>query len=284
MDGVAVDRAVRRTGAYGFAISGVPDVADQLVPAPPSWPDLWLRVERPEPGADDHERMDESRARLRIRSGGSVVIERCPSRATFRLPASPAPAALVHPHLSSVAAVASYWRGRETFHAGGFVVNGRAWGVLGEKTSGKSSMLALLADAGVGIVSDDLLVIECGTAFAGPRSIDLRPAAAAHLGIGRCLGRIGDRERWRVALPQIEPELPLAGWVTLRWGAAPKLRALRGSDRLVELLRHRALRVPPKHGGPALQLSALPLVEFTRPRLWSSAPDALRRLLDHVAG
>ena len=42
----------------------------------------------------------------------------------------------------------AYWLGRESFHAGGFVVGGKTWGILGGRGSGKSTTVARLALAG----------------------------------------------------------------------------------------------------------------------------------------
>ena len=103
----------------------------------------------------------------------------------------------MHPYLAPVALVMARWLGREGFHGGGIVAGGGVWGVLGDKTAGKSTTLAWLAREGVGVVSDDVLVIDGGTALAGPRSVDLREEAAERLGVGEPMGRVGQRERWR---------------------------------------------------------------------------------------
>ncbi len=178
--------------------------------------------------------------------------------------------------------MAAHWLGRESFHAGGFAAGGGVWGVLGDKGAGKSSMLASLARAGIPVVSDDVLVLDGRTALAGPRSIDLRSDAAARLGAGEPLGAIGDRERWRVPLEPISPELPLRGWVVLGWDERTIIRRPQGSERLNSLLPHRGARLyPPKPEG-LIDLSSLPLIELRRARRWDSADDALDRLLDAV--
>ncbi len=228
--------------------------------------------------------LDEHTATLRLRSGGSVVVDRATERATFSLPAPPRAAALLHPHLASVAVVASYWHGRDSFHAGGFVSDGGVWGLLGDKGSGKSSTLGSLVLAGVPVFCDDVLVLDGKMALAGPRSVDLRTDAARRLGAGEPLGVIGERERWRLALAPVEPELPLRGWVTLRWAQGTTVRAMRGSERLRELLGHRALRLGPPDPSTPIELSSLPFLELSRPRGWSSMRDSLACLLDAVGG
>lgn len=224
----------------------------------------------------------DSEARLHLRSGGAVVIDRTAQCATFTMARAPSTAALLHPHLAAVAAVSSHWRGRDSFHAGAFVTHGGVWGVVGDKVAGKSSMLAALAAEGVPILTDDVLIVDAGTAFAGPRAIDLRADAAASFGPTRPLGRIGDRDRWRLALDPVPPELPFRGWVTLRWAESVRVRPLEGADRLAELLRHRALRLPPPDPPALLDLSSRPILELSRPRRWGSLPDALRALLEAV--
>lgn len=270
----------RRGGAYGFEIKGVEADGSQLIDAPGHWPSIELRVRisnGPLPRADH---LGPRTATLRLRSGGSVLVERGAGRATFSLPARPHPAALLHPYLAPAAMVASYWRGREGFHAGAFVAGGGVWGLLGEKGSGKSTTLAALADAGTLVFCDDVLILDNGIAFAGPRSIDLRGDVAHRFGAAEPLGVIGQRERWRLALGPTDPELPLRGWVALRWADETSIRSLRGGERIRELLPHRGLRVPPLNGKAPIELSALPFLELSRRKGWDSLPEALERLLE----
>jgi hypothetical protein len=276
------ERADAPRGAYGFTLAGVPEARALLVPAPRHWPGLELGVRvssAPEPPAD---RVDDATAVLRLRSGGSVAIDRRAGRATFSFAARPTDGALVHPHLAAVASVSAYWLGRETFHGGGFCAGGGVWGLLGGKEAGKSSLLASLARAGVPVVSDDLLVLDGLTALAGPRSIDLRGDAASAFAGAEPLGVIGGRERWRLLLGPVGAELPLRGWVTLSWGGEVDVRALRGSGRLRTLGAHRGARLHPPDAGALIELSALPFLELARPRSWSSASEAVSRLLEAV--
>jgi hypothetical protein len=204
--------------------------------------------------------------------------------ATFTLAAEPMASALIHPHLAAVAAVWAHWAGHDGFHAGAFLTDGGVWGVLGEKGSGKSSILAALAKRGVPIVCDDVLVLADRTAFAGPRSIDLRADAAEQLGIGEPLGVIGERERWRVGLGPIEPELPFRGWIALGWSQQPMIRPLEGAGRLRQLLANRALLVPPRSPSSVFDLAELPFFEFSRPRRWDTMYGALGDLLGAISG
>jgi hypothetical protein len=151
---------------------------------------------------------------------------------------------------------------------------------VGEKGSGKSSTLAHLMLNDHDVVTDDILVLRQGLALAGPRCLDLRAGPAARLGGATPLGVVGLRERWRVPLGAVEPELPLRGWVTLAWDDRPEVRMVRGAERLLSLTPHRAVRLPPRNPGVLVHLSSLPLLELRRPRRWQALPDATARLLD----
>ena len=256
--------------------------ASQLVEAPPHWPSIELRVRVSAASPAPAEYLGADMASLNVRPRGCVVIDRLRQNAVFTLPTRPTATALVHPHFAAVAAVSSLWRGRDSFHAGAFVADGRVWGLLGEKGFGKSSTLAALARRGVPVLSDDVLVLDGDTAFAGPRSLDLRADAARRLGTGQPLGVVGERERWRMPLGTIESELPFLGWVRLRWSEVPRVRELRGSERLRELLVSRALHTPPPDMAALIDYAARPFFELSRPRDWSSMEDGLRRLLAAV--
>ena len=156
--------------------------------------------------------------------------------------------------------------------AGGVVAGGGVWAVLGHKTAGKSTMLAWLALSGLGVVSDDVLVIDDGTVLAGPRSIDLR-------------GRPPSGSARGAARPCRRP-LALAPAARPGRGGAPAARAgsrssgatrsrsstLRGAERLAALLPHRGVRLAPTEPSALLRLSALPHLRLIRPRRWESLP------------
>lgn len=272
-------------GAYGFTLRGVDGARELLVEAPAQWPllELCCRIATGPPPR--RESVSQERAELLLTAGGSVAIDRAALRAEYALPRAVTPGALVHPHLAPAAAVAARWLGRESFHGGTVVLGDGAWALLGDKEAGKSSTLAWLALAGRGVLSDDLLVLDGLTALAGPRSIDLRAQSARELGVGEPLGRIGLRDRWRLALDPIAAEVPLRGWIVLTWGAgAPVLDRVRGAARLQAIVPHRAVRLLPSDPGALVALSALPCYELRRERTWSALPDATALLVEQLSG
>jgi hypothetical protein len=169
------------------------------------------------------------------------------------------------------------------FHAGAFVVDGKAWAVAGDKGAGKSTTLGWLATRGIDVLSDDLLVVADGWVHAGPRCLDLRQEAAAHLGIGTCIGMIGDRERWRHDLPPTASIVRLGGWIYPAWGSRIQVSSVPPADRLGLLTQNLSLRVPPPSPADTLHTIALPTWQWTRPRDWATVDDSITALLDHVA-
>jgi len=269
-------------GAYGLRLANVERARRFLAPARPSWPRLEIR-RRVGDGGGGPDWLTESKARLTLQTGGEIHVDRERGRAMYIVPRRLGAAELVHPLLAPVAAVMAYWLGRECFHAGAFVAGGRAWGIIGERGSGKSTTVAELALADVPIVGDDLLVVGEGTVFGGPRAVDLREDAAERLGVGESLGVVGARERWRLSLPATEPELPLGGWIFLAWGERVEMAPVPGSERLVRLHAGRGVNLPPRNADVLLELASLPAWELRRPKSWGSAGDALQRLLETVA-
>ncbi len=267
-------------GAYGLRITGLPEAEHLLVRAPQEWPEIRISARRGSiEGSVD--RVDEERATFVL--GGAVAeVERSPGIVAFTFEDEPDPEAIVHPYLAPVAGLVSHWYGRDCLHAGAFVARDGAWGVLGERAGGKSSTLARLALDGVPIVTDDVLVLDGETAFAGPRAVDLRAEPARALGVGEPLGILGKRERWRLRLDDAAPDWPLRGWVFLAWGDELSVSAVSAGERLQRLAAERVLRLPLPDPRTLLSLSALPAFELRRPRQWSSLETATSLLLESL--
>jgi hypothetical protein len=283
---MADERATARPpgefGAYGLRLANVARARRYLAPAKAAWPRLEIK-RRVEEVETPREWLAETKALLRLQTGGEIRLDRQRGRATYVVPRRLRAAELVHPFLAPAAAVMAYWLGRECFHAGAFVAAGKAWGLIGGRGSGKSTTVAELALAGVPIVGDDLLVVQGRAVYAGPRAVDLRGDAAKRLGVGESLGLIGARERWRLPLPATRPEVPLGGWIFLAWGDRVETSRVSPAERVVRLHAGRGINLPPRDAEVMLELASLPAWELRRPRSWRSAGDALERLLETVA-
>ena len=272
------------TGELGRALAGA---SQWMLPPAPSWPSWRLQWTPLSAAAFDQPARDElsaDRARLvASASGGWIELDR-PSQSTrFHTPEPLSPAALVHPYLTSTAAIAAHWLGRTPFHAGGFSIGGGAWGVLGGREMGKSSLLMGLHAAGVTVVSDDLIVLEEGRVYSGPRCLDLRQGAAERFGTGRSLGRVGRRDRWRVDLPPAPPDLPLAGWVVLGWSSDVVIELVGTSQRLGALATNRAVTARGEVPRDLLDAVAHPVLLFSRSRDWAKMSEGIERLLEALA-
>ncbi len=270
-------------GAYGLALAGVDSAARSLVPAEAHWPAYTLvnTIGQSEQLLD---RLGDDRAELRLRSGGTILVDRQEARAEFVTPEALTSDELVHPYLAPVAAVAARWHGRDSFHGGAFELGGDVWGLLADREGGKSTTLAWIAAQGLPVVCDDMLVLEDRTPHVGPRVLDLRAEAAERLSAGDYLGIVGARERWRLELGPVPARCQFRGWIFLTWGDDIVVEPVPASQRLPRLTEHLGLRVPPLSPPRFLELTALPGWEFRRPRGWDRFEEAGSRLLAALAG
>jgi hypothetical protein len=278
---MALER-VAHDGAWGLRFPTLTAASAVMVDAP-DWPTVDLEVEFGVPDdGDDSSEWDAEGMHVRLLAGGRLEIS-WPDRVRLLLRDHPIPECVVQPHLTTAAASIALHTGRQAFHAGAFNVGGRTWGVLGAKEAGKSSTLALVAARGAAVVTDDLLVVERGSALAGPRCIDLRPEAAAVLGIGEALGTVGLRERWRVRVDPCPLATPVVGWVVPAWGDAP-LTPVAPVDRLRILLAHCALQgITMNDPDEYLRLASLPMLSWSRRRDWTAAGPSVDELLGRLA-
>ncbi len=252
--------------------------------APERWSDWHIEIAtgtgRP------NEFVDDSRARLICEPSGWVDIERATRNSKLFLPEMPTMPEIAHPRLGITGIVAAYWRGDHRFHAGAFIADGFAWGILGSKGDGKSSLLATLASMGIPVLADDVLIIDRRLrALAGPRCVDLRPEAALALGIGQSIGLVGARQRWRTRLGKVPCEVPLGGFVCLEWGRTAVSR-LSLEDRVRMLYANQALLLG-EHRDSAIslmELFGLPIVRMRRPRQIEGIAETGEILLDAIHG
>lgn len=283
-------------GIYGFALTlEYPDaaIAARLTSAPAHWPVLHVRrsVERvplgsPDPAATPttEVEMDEHLARVTL-PDGTATMHRDSREAWFRTSAALSSDEMVHPMLGYAALAFANWMGREAFHAGVFLSGKRAWALLGERGSGKSSTLGWLACNGTPIVADDLLFLDGRTAFVGPRTIDLASATASHLGLaeGLDLEQVRQGFRLRLALDPLAPEHQLAGWVSLAWGEELQMASVPPAGRIPLLIEHGHQPRGEANWSSILALASLPTFQLTRPRELHSLASAGELLLAATA-
>jgi hypothetical protein len=252
-----------RLGVYGLCLPDLKGASNLLIPGPASWIDWHIHRRLGEDRPEEH--LDDQRARVWSQPAGWVDVDRRGQSATLHLPSLPTDGEIVHPYLASTASIVARWRGLHSFHAGAFVMHGRAWAILGPKGAGKSSLLASMALAGIPILTDDVLVIRDDHGLAGPRCIDLRHESAMSLGVGEALGVVGLRERWRLHPGLVEPEVRIAGWICLEWGER-RFATVPAGDRPAVLLGSLALRVQPADPTSLMELLTLPMFALRHPR------------------
>lgn len=268
-------------GAYGLVLRGFEpeDLLAQL-PLDCSWPQVEVQSvggtrQRVEGEVD---RVDQHRASLSMLDGDHAFLDRERSRATYVAAEERSDGRALHPFLTVVGTVFAWWLGHEAFHGGGFLAGGGAWGVLGDREAGKSSMLAAVSLSGRVVLTDDLLVVAGATAFVGPRCIDLRPnvASALRLEGSTCVVRGGERRR----LPQTPAPAgaPMRGWIFPIWGERLELAPLTPRERMALLHAHRC--VPGTPGSEFIQLIDLPAWRLVRPRRWDLLERTVEWLLD----
>jgi len=193
---------------------------------------------------------------------------------------------LAHPYLGLPAALFAHWSGKESLHAAAAVVEGRAWGLVGNSEHGKSTLAGALFAAGHTVLVDDVLVTDGTDAFAGPRCIDLRDGVGARLGLTLPTQRARGDTRDRVQLPPMQACVPLGGFVHLAWaepGDGPTMVKLAAKERLKRLHDARRLTFLRAHGELMLDLAALPAWELRRPFDWSNAGEGTKLLLETLA-
>jgi len=135
---------------------------------------------------------------------------------------------------------------------------------VGAKGRGKTTLLAALACRGHQILSDDFLVLDGEMAFAGPRTLDLRPDAHAVLGSPATIG-VRNGERRRLLTGPVPLAVPLRGWIELVEARSLALEPVAPADRLGVIAPHAARPVVPARPATLLDLATLPVWRLRRP-------------------
>jgi hypothetical protein len=266
--------------AYGLRIDGdvEPSWLNEELPLHREWPAVSIEADADAP-VPERESFSEREVVLRLADGSWVQVQRDgPAR---RIGGPSDPTAIVHPFLAAVAVVQAGWDGRLAVHGGAFLAGAAAWGVIGAKGAGKSSLLAALHAEGETVLSDDLLVASGDELMSGPRSLDLRPDVPEALAAGSEPVRGGSRRRLRLAAAPASA--PLAGWIHLVPGPRVHVEPLAGAERLRRLADPELLALPGGHPGALLDWASIVAYELQMPRHWDAHEPAVAALREKVA-
>lgn len=258
-------------GAYGFRVVGLKAQSPWLTPAASSAVVLAVRHEpwRPEPLPDATGR----RFTLPISETCRLRMERDAQTMVFESSAGDPDSLVVHPYLSYAAATHAQWEGSVALHGGVVAIDGRAWVLLADTFGGKTSLLAALANRDFTILSDDLAIIDDNaTVRSGPRCLDLRRTAYRAL---RPHGQVTPvRGRSRLMLGPTPPELPLGGFVALRWGSATTVDRVGVAARSHIIVDSRTAWGP-SSASALLDVLAAPFIGLSRPRGFSRIDETI---------
>jgi hypothetical protein len=250
------------------------------VPAPADAPELVVRLQPVDaPDATDVEQTVE------LLDGARLTLNADASRATFHVTPTPSPVELLHPWLAPAAVRRSLALGRLALHGGLLLAGGSALAVVGSREAGKSTLMSHAAAAGVPVLSDDIIVVDGGRVFSGPRCVDLRPGAAERFGHEHLEPARGGT-RYRLMLPPAPWSAPLAGVVVLEWGDAGDditLEPVRAAERLAVLAPHLACAERPAARRLLLGMADTPLWRLRRPRDFRLLSHTLEAVQDLAA-
>lgn len=273
-----------RRGAYGFVVTGLAGSTHTLglatIPHASPWPALevdWDQDTSQRPGCST---LDADRAVCLLLDDEYVELERRQSRVTIHASRPLDEHEIVHPYLASPAGIMAQWNGRLALHAGGIVLDGGVWALLGARGAGKTTMLMACADHGLEVLADDLVVIDGEVAFAGPRTLDLRPETALRATAGAQVFDVRRGQRSRLRLPPIAAELPFRGSIVLTSGSHLTMSRLPLRDRTAEVQRHLMMG----HHDPRrlLDLIGRQMWTLSRPKNWLNLPDAVSKMVETV--
>jgi hypothetical protein len=272
-------------GAYGFRLTfpGLPVEDQDLIDVGadvPVVPVDWRHASQ----LADVERVEEGWLENRNRHQSGFFAVREPPSVTMELHTEISPAGVVHPLLTMPLSVLARWRGDLTLHAGAFQCGDGAYGIVGRREAGKSTTLALLAQAGQPIVADDLLTIGEGHVWSGPACVDLRPDAATRFAAARPIGEIGGRERFRLSARPAADRLPLRGLFVMDWAADGGVGVTPLSVGEFLHLLYESEYIPMMGATDPFRIldvmGAVHAWRVTRPRDWAMADELIDRMVE----
>lgn len=265
-------------GCYGLRVDGMPGAGHLLSPAPHDAP--LLAVEQHNLADRAGRFLDQET--FPLLGGGELVVERQGPGAAYYLPVPLTSAELVHPWLAAAAVPRNLHLGRLVMHGGLTGVADRGVAVVGDRGAGKSTMMASAALAGAAVYSDDVVVVDSGRAYCGPRHVDLRPGTAEQLpGLAVEPAREGSRDR--AVLTPVPWSVALSAIVVLRWGPELSLHPIPPRERLLALQGHVACHPRADSRRDLLALVGVPLYCLTRPKTFSLLHQALAEVIQIVS-
>ena len=153
--------------------------------------------------------------------------------------------------------------------------------VVGEREAGKSTLMAAAAISGLSVYADDVVVVDAGRAYCGPRSLDLRRGTTDHLeGLSVEPAREGTRDR--ALLRPVPWSVGLKAIVVLKWGESLTIEAIPASRRLFELQGHLACDPAPNSRQRILALAAIPAFVLRRQKEFAHLPLTVTALLSLI--
>ncbi len=265
-------------GLYGVIIEGIDggDGWGEVQAGSPRWN---VTVE----GPPTQQFLEGAQWGFKLGDGGLARAEQAGTGGKLRLALTrPVPTRdLGHPYLSVVGMLAPLWAGGVALHGGVFVSYGRAWVMMGSKGGGKSTTLALMAQAGRQVLADDMAVVGSNLmVHRGPRYIDLRQEVSEALGVGEPVGVLGTRERWRYRLGQAPMAAPLGGIIVPRWGDEESVASLDAVTRLRVVASSFPIAYPNDRSALVMDIAnSVPMLVWTRPEGLDGAAGAVERML-----
>jgi hypothetical protein len=262
-------------GAYGYRVDPRQFDPADLHPAPSHWPSLRTAFTGPVPAGWPMV-IDGPGWAVHVEPGGSAVHYVGSAHGAWDDPDT-----RLHPLLSLLCLAATLARRGDSLHASGVLTTDGVVGVLAPTGGGKTTTVAWLAlHAGVQAFTDDNLTVRDGEAHAGPRSLDLRPAAATGLGVEHRAREVRQSQRRRLRLPPPDRvTAPVVRLVFLEWGEKVSVRSVPVRERMAALATQRTAQPYPGGLTVPLDLAAVPMVVVTRPRTFAGMPDVAAAVL-----
>ena len=260
------DDIVPAYGAYGMRLVGIAPSVELLARVDPDAPQLTVRRTAP----NGELPADSPPLTVGLIDGGRLGVDVERGLAVYALEQDVCDDDMVHPWLVPAVCEIAVARQCTVLHGGILEFGGAAIGIIGDRESGKSSILAQVATRHplLTVMADDLIVIRAQKVYAGPRCIDLRPSSiTAFPQISTTPSR--SATRLRLVVPSCKAAARLIGFVELEWGPSLAIQPVRVADRLATLLPHMSTDLSRSNVESVLDLASLPVWRLQRPRDWA---------------